>query len=115
MMLRAEDWWAVRILLDECLPRKLAHELTGHAVETVPQAGWSGVKNGDLLQRAASRYDALVTVDRRFAEGSAVPTTLLVIMLAAKTNRLEDLRPLVPALLEALTKEPKGTRVRVGG
>ena len=114
-MPRAGDWWAVRILLDECLPRNLAQELTGHEVETVPQAGWSGAKNGDLLQRAADRYDALVTADRRFAEGIAVPTTLLLVMLATKTNRLEDLRPLVPALLEILTKTSKGERVRVGG
>ena len=114
-MLHAEGSWVVRILLDECLPRKLAQELAGHVVETVSQAGWSGVKNGDLLQRAASRYDALVTVDRRFAEGRVVPTTLVVVMLAAKTNRLEDLKPLVPALLEVLSSEPKGKRVRVGG
>src|SRR5947207_12696186 len=106
-MLRAGDWWAVRILLDECLPRKLAQELTGHVVETVPQAGWSGVKNGELLLHAATQYDALVTVDRRFAEGSTLPPTLLVVMLVAKTNRLEDLRPLVPAVLDVLNRESK--------
>jgi predicted nuclease of predicted toxin-antitoxin system len=105
----------VRILLDECLPRKLAGALAGHEVETVPHAGWSGVKNGELLRLAATRFDALVTVDRRFAEGHAVPASLVLVTLAAQSNRLDALRPLIPALLEALMRAKKGERVRVGG
>lgn len=105
----------MRILIDECLPRRLARELTGHQVETVAQAGWSGVKNGDLLRRAAGNYEALVTIDRRFAEGQSVPPSLVIILLVAKSNRIEALRPLVPALLQALASAPKGERIRVGG
>ena len=107
--------WAVRILLDECLPRKLARELTGHAVETVAQVGWSGVKNGELLRRAAERFDALVTIDRRFAPGQPVPASLVLVILAAKSNRIEALKPLVASLLEVLDRAPRGERVRVGG
>src|SRR6266581_940717 len=40
----------MRILLDESLPRKLASELTGHETQTVQKRGWSGLKNGQLLQ-----------------------------------------------------------------
>jgi len=29
----------MRILLDECLPKDLAQELSGYEVKTVPQAG----------------------------------------------------------------------------
>ena len=105
----------MRILLDECLPQKLARELTGHNVETVPQAGWSGVKNGELLRRAASDYEALITIDRRFAEGQSVPPSLLLILLVARSNRIEALRPLVPALLQTLASARKGERIRVGG
>jgi predicted nuclease of predicted toxin-antitoxin system len=39
----------MRILLDECLPRRLRRELPGHDVRTVPEMGWSGKKNGALL------------------------------------------------------------------
>ena len=105
----------MRILLDECLPRKLAGALTGHEVETVPHMGWSGVKNGELLRLAATRFDALITIDQRFAEGGAVPASLVLLTLAAQSNRLDALRPLVPALLQALMQAKKGERVRVGG
>ena len=90
-------------------------ELTGHNVETVPQAGWSGVKNGELLRRAASDYEAFITIDRRFAEGQSVPPSLLLILLVARSNRIEALRPLVPALLQTLASARKGERIRVGG
>ena len=105
----------MRILLDECLPRKLARELIGHQVVTVAQAGWSGIKNGDLLRRAAGRYEALITVDERFAEGEAVSSSLVLLTLSASSNRLESLKPLVPAILEVLARTPRGERVRVGG
>jgi len=36
----------MRVLLDECLPKDFAREIPGHAVKTVPQAGWASVKNG---------------------------------------------------------------------
>jgi hypothetical protein len=40
----------MRVLLDECVPRALRKELLGHNVKTVAEAGWAGVKNGELLQ-----------------------------------------------------------------
>jgi hypothetical protein len=43
----------MRVLLDECLPRKLKNDLAGHDVRTVPDMGWAGKKNGELLQLAA--------------------------------------------------------------
>jgi len=105
----------VRIVLDECLPRGLARELVGHEVDTVPQAGWSGVKNGELLSLAAQRYEALITIDQHFAEGHPVPGSLRLITLVAPSNRMESLRPLVPGVLHALASTRGGERVRVGG
>ena len=53
----------MRVLLDECLPRRLALGLSGHDAVTVQQMGWSGISNGRLLDLARSRFDVLVTVD----------------------------------------------------
>ncbi len=53
----------MRVLLDECLPGKLRGELTGHDVTTVPEVGWSGKSNGELLQLAAGPFDVFVTID----------------------------------------------------
>jgi len=55
----------VRVLLDEQLPRRLARELTGHQVRTVHQQGWAGLKNGELLRRAAREgFEVFVTADQ---------------------------------------------------
>lgn len=54
----------MRVLLDESLPRKLEAELGQHEVTTVPEAGWAGTKNGDLLRPAERRFEVFVTMDR---------------------------------------------------
>jgi uncharacterized protein DUF5615 len=57
----------MRVLLDECLPRGLKAHLSGHEVVTVPEAGWAGMKNGELLKAAAGAVravDAFVTIDK---------------------------------------------------
>jgi hypothetical protein len=105
----------MRILLDESLPRELRAELSGHEVHTVREAGWSGLKNGDLLQRAAGKFDAFVTADQnlRYQQNlGALP--LAVVVLAAESNRIEALRPLVPTLFARLAVLQPRTLVQIG-
>ena len=54
----------MRVLLDECVPRAPRAELPGHEVATVAEAGWAGIKNGALLQLAATRVD--VRIEARY-------------------------------------------------
>ena len=54
----------MRILLDESRPRPLAKLLTGHDVQTVTELPWTGIKNGDLLKKAADSFDAVITADQ---------------------------------------------------
>ena len=99
----------MRILFDECLDRRLAKDIEGHEVVTVPEAGWAGIKNGELLARAQTQLDAFVTVDRNLAFQQNIPQfTLAIIVLQAPTNRLKDLRPILPRLQQALLTAPKG-------
>ena len=37
----------MRILLDECLPKRLKRDLVGHDARTVPEMGWASKENGD--------------------------------------------------------------------
>ena len=104
----------MRIQLDECLPAELADELTCHEVRTVQQAGWSSVDNGALLQRAATKFDIFITIDKHIQHNQKVPATLAVITLKARTNRIQSLRPLVPELLRAIERVRPGTFERVG-
>ena len=97
------------ILLDECVDRRLARDLVGHAVTTVPRKGWSGIKNGDLLALAEKESDVFITVDRKLSEQQHLPNfQIAVILLRARSNRLEDIRPLTSAVLEQLPHAPAG-------
>ncbi|HQU46801.1 MAG TPA: DUF5615 family PIN-like protein, partial [Pirellulales bacterium] len=51
------------MLLDECVDARLAREIVGHHVQTVPQVGWAGLNDGEILKNAETRFDALVTTD----------------------------------------------------
>ncbi len=54
----------MRILLDESLPIELRDELPGHSVSSVREMGWSALKNGELLFRAAAQFDVFLTADQ---------------------------------------------------
>jgi predicted nuclease of predicted toxin-antitoxin system len=105
----------VRVLLDESLPRPLAALLSGHEVRTVAAVGWSGMENGELLRLAAEHFDVLITADRNLEHQQNLRTLpVSVVVLAASTNRLESLAPLVPQLLELLKALPPRRLVHIG-
>jgi len=54
----------MRILIDECLPKRLKLELPDHFVQTVPEVGWASKQNGELLRLAEKEFDVLLTNDR---------------------------------------------------
>ena len=54
----------MRLLLDECVPKRLKRELRGHDAKTVQDMGWAGIKNGALLRLAEGHFDARLTVDQ---------------------------------------------------
>ena len=55
----------MRVLLDECLPRRLKHALVGHDARTTPEMGWASRQNGELLRLAEREFDVFLTVDRK--------------------------------------------------
>jgi hypothetical protein len=104
----------VKLLLDECIDRGLARELTGHIVRTVPQMRWASIKNGRLLTLAAKELDVFITVDRNLSFQQYLPKfRIAVIVLSAPSNRLGDLLPLVPSILAALPVCKPGLATRV--
>ena len=100
----------MRVPLDQQLPRHLARELRGHDVSTVQQKGWAGLKDGELLRMAADAgFDVFLTADRNLEfQQNLSQTGLGVILLVAPSNALEDLLPLMPALLVAIPKSRAG-------
>ncbi|NOZ40237.1 MAG: hypothetical protein GXP24_08435 [Planctomycetes bacterium] len=94
----------MKILLDESLPRRLKQHFPERVfVVTVPDQQWHGKKNGELLSLAAAEFDIFVTMDGGIPyQQNLAGHELAVIVLQAVSNRLADLLPLVPELLDCL-------------
>jgi Domain of unknown function (DUF5615) len=106
----------VKVLLDECVDRRRAREFVGHDVRTARQMGWSTIRNGELLALAAKEFEVFVTFDRNLSFQQNLPAfAIAVVVLRAGSNRLADLRPLVPELLASLPTAERGVATFIGG
>ena len=104
----------MKLLLDECVTRYLKRDLVGHDVSTVDEAGLKGLKNGALLRAANGNFDVLVTVDKSISHQQNLRLfQIAVVLLIAKTNKYEHLKPLVPQTLEALKSLKSGGFLRI--
>ena len=92
----------MRVLLDESLPRTLVSHLSSVTAQTVYDRGWSGLQNGELLQRASESFDLFLTADQNLPfQQNLAGYGIRVVVLAAVTNRVADLAPLLARALLA--------------
>jgi len=104
----------MKVLLDECLPKRLSDELTGYETATVPMMGWAGVKNGKLLGLIAMHFDVFVKIDGGIEFQQRLENLpFSIIILHAHTNKIEDLRPLAPEILRVLAQIQPGELAHV--
>lgn len=105
-----------RILIDESLPVELADELGLPDVKTVRALGWTGLKNGALIQRALSAgFSVFLTADQSVGYQHNIASMDLAILVLRGRNRIQDLRPLIPAIHQALSILSPGQMIRLGG
>jgi hypothetical protein len=72
--------------------------------------GWASKKNGELLALAVVDFDVFLTSDRNLSHQQNLSAfDIAVIVFMAASNRIDDLRPLVPTVLELLTTVRPGT------
>ena len=94
----------MKLLLDECTPKRLQNDFPGHEAQTVAEAGLNGLKNGQLLRAAVHKgFDVLITVDQRLRfQQNLLQFNLAVIIIVAKPCRYPQLKLLAPKVLKAL-------------
>lgn len=107
----------MRILLDECVPKPLKRELTDYEIFTVVEMGWSGKRNGELLQLMnQAGFTILLTTDQNLQYQQNLPQAgVAVVVMVAPTNRLPDLLPLISSVRNALDTIAVGEVVEVTG
>jgi hypothetical protein len=107
----------MRILLDECAPRPLKRQLVEYDIKTVVEMGWSGKKNGELLQLMSQEgFTILLTTDQNLRyQQNLQQAVVAVVVLVAQSNKLADLLPLLPDARKVLNTIVPGAVVEVGG
>lgn len=103
--------------MDECLPAGLKDSLSalGHEAETVRRAGYGTTKNGELLSLMEGRWEVLLTSDRNIRyQQNMTGRNISILILCAKSNRMQDLLPLMPACAKALASISPSQIVEIG-
>lgn len=105
----------MQVLVDQCFPLQLAAELTGHEATTVRAQRWLGLRNGVLLRAALDAgFDVFLTNDSSIEFQQNVKRIgIAVIAVVGYRNRIQDLRPLVPRILEILKTIERGQIVTI--
>ena len=90
-------------MLDECVPRRLKFGFAAHEILTIDEAGFKGLKNGNLIRSASGTFEVLITVDKNIQhQQNKEKLSIAILILSAKSNRYESLSPLIPKALEIL-------------
>jgi predicted nuclease of predicted toxin-antitoxin system len=105
----------MRLLLDECVDHRLRHFFTGHDCQSAQYAKLAGLKNGRLLEAAeAAGFRVLITADQEILyQQNLRDRRISILVLCGRTNRLTDLKLLIPAALRALEDVGPGQVVEV--
>lgn len=107
----------MKLLLDECVPRPLKGSFIsqGHCCLTVPEAGFAGKTNGELLRLAQNRFDVFITLDKGIPhQQNLADLRIAVLVIRAKTNQMIDALPHVAECLTALHRIKPGEVRYVG-
>ena len=101
----------MRVLLDHCIDWRLKRSLPNHEVKSTGEMGWEDLRNGELLAKASSTFEASITVDKNLKHQqnlSKLPLT--VVELECRDIRLKTLIGLSPRIEEALSQIQNGAR-----
>jgi hypothetical protein len=105
----------MRIILDECLPRRLLRDIPDHMVTTVPKQGWAAITNGSLLELIEPEFDVFITMDSNIVHQQNLDGLhVCLIVLHGPNSRYETLQPLLPQIRDAIVKAKPGSVFHLG-
>jgi hypothetical protein len=92
----------MKILLDECVTKKLKFYLKEFEVYTVTELGWGGVKNGKLLTLCVEKgFEILLTIDKNLVyQQNLNKYKVSIAVLNTRTSKIEELSLFIPSFKE---------------
>lgn len=100
----------MKILLDECITKKLKFLFSNHIVYTVNDMKWNGYKNGKLMTKCVENsFDILLTIDKNLLSQQNVNKyNMTIVVLDAINSKIETLIPFISIFEEKLATFKKG-------
>ena len=103
-----------KILIDECLDRRLAADIPFKHDKTVYDMNWYGLKNGELLRKAEAHFDVFITSDQNLSfQQNLAEFSMTVLVLHSSSNKLQDIRRLLPKITKALVRSMPGQAIHI--
>ena len=99
----------MKILLDECVTKKLKQHLSEFQVSTVVEMQWSGLKNGKLLSASVDAgFDILLTIDKNIGYQQNVHDhDIAIVIFDTRRSKIEVLLDFVPLFKAGISKFEK--------
>jgi len=100
----------MKILLDECVTKRLKPYLPGHEVLTVTEKRWNGLKNGLLLEKAVEdNFDLLLTIDKNIMYQQKIDNyNIIVVVIDSPSSKIEFIKEFIPRFNETLVSFKRG-------
>src|SRR5690606_9977952 len=89
----------MKILLDECVTKRLQPYLSEYEVFTVSQMSWNGIKNGELMRLCVeNNFDILLTIDKNLIfQHNLDKYKLTIAVINSQTSKIEELILFLPS------------------
>jgi len=100
----------MKILLDECVTKKVKDLLKGHSIFTIGQMDWKGLQNGMLIKRAEQRnFDILLTIDKNICyQQNTSKYNIAIVALNTSNSNFESVQEYIPNFLQQINSFEKG-------
>jgi predicted nuclease of predicted toxin-antitoxin system len=100
----------MKIIIDECLPKRVTQFFEKGSAYTVPQIGLSGSKDTELLEELDKRgIDVFITIDGNIEyQQQFINRSFGTVVIISVSNRFNDLVHLKDKILKAVDTVTKG-------
>jgi predicted nuclease of predicted toxin-antitoxin system len=99
----------MKILLDECVTKRLKKHLEEFEVLTIRELNLSGIKNGKLMTFCVdNNFDILLTIDKNLLfQQNFDKYPLTIVVLDCHTSKIEELVTFLPSFKSQVNKFQK--------
>lgn len=108
-LIKPPQTFSMKILLDECVTKRLKKQLSSFEVFTVRELGLGGIKNGKLMTYCLENgFDILLTIDKNLMfQQNLEKYPGSIVVLNCVSSKIEELITFLPSFFYQINKMEK--------